>query len=206
MKTCTKCGVEKPVSEYYKKQRGRYGVRAECKACVAVSGKKYYEENRDRVMAYHKKYYEENRDQARAYKKKFREENRDRLKAKDKKYYEENRDQARAYQKKYCKENPEKRRASKHNRRARKASLISDLTEQQWLETLNNFGEKCAYCGDTWEHQDHFIPVRLGGGYTKGNIVPACASCNLSKNSKPPEEWLSEKPEIYERVTSYLYA
>jgi hypothetical protein len=33
-KICTKCGVIKSVSEFYKSKRGLFGVRADCKACV----------------------------------------------------------------------------------------------------------------------------------------------------------------------------
>jgi 5-methylcytosine-specific restriction endonuclease McrA len=39
-------------------------------------------------------------------------------------------------------------------------------------------------------HQEHHIPVAKGGGYTPNNILPACQSCNLSKGSRDPVEWL----------------
>ncbi len=38
-------------------------------------------------------------------------------------------------------------------------------------------------------HQDHFIPLTKGGGYTKENIIPACRSCNASKQNADFEEW-----------------
>lgn len=33
MKKCTKCGVEKPLSEFHKHKSGKNGIRAQCKNC-----------------------------------------------------------------------------------------------------------------------------------------------------------------------------
>jgi hypothetical protein len=44
---------------------------------------------------------------------------------------------------------------------------------------------KCTYCdaelGDDW-HVDHVVPVSQGGPDNLANYVPACPSCNISKN------------------------
>jgi 5-methylcytosine-specific restriction endonuclease McrA len=48
----------------------------------------------------------------------------------------------------------------------------------------------CAYCpavATTWEH---VIPVARGGRTIPGNIVPACLSCNSSKNDSDVFQWL----------------
>jgi hypothetical protein len=34
MKKCTKCGVEKPLSEFSKHKSGKNGIRAQCKLCI----------------------------------------------------------------------------------------------------------------------------------------------------------------------------
>lgn len=43
----------------------------------------------------------------------------------------------------------------------------------------------CAYCderlGNDW-HVDHVVPVASGGPNSLENYVPACPSCNISKN------------------------
>jgi 5-methylcytosine-specific restriction endonuclease McrA len=54
---------------------------------------------------------------------------------------------------------------------------------------LEQFAGRCAYCpapATTW---DHIVPVSLGGLTEPGNIVPACGSCNSSKNARPLDEW-----------------
>jgi hypothetical protein len=50
------------------------------------------EENKEQISEHKKKYYEENRDKILEYQKGYREVNKDKLSERDKKYYEENRD------------------------------------------------------------------------------------------------------------------
>ena len=47
---------------------------------------------------------------------------------------------------------------------------------------------KCRYCGRCAEHVDHVIPRCQGGPDDLDNLVAACASCNLSKGGRTPEE------------------
>ena len=56
---------------------------------------------------------------------------------------------------------------------------------------------RCTYChtarASTW---DHVVPRSLGGPDTRGNLVPACVSCNSSKGARPLEElgeWLADR-------------
>lgn len=53
-------------------------------------------------------------------------------------------------------------------------------------------GPICSYCGtgplESW-HIDHIIPWSRGGGHSLENLCVSCASCNLSKGAKTPEEW-----------------
>lgn len=41
-KVCSKCGVEKPLSDFGKSPRGKYGVRGDCKACHAGKARSIY--------------------------------------------------------------------------------------------------------------------------------------------------------------------
>jgi len=56
------------------------------------------------------------------------------------------------------------------------------LTEQ--------FEGACAYCPSPATTWDHVMPVSRGGRTAPGNIVPACHSCNSSKNDSDVFEWL----------------
>lgn len=89
--------------------------------------------------------------------------------------------------------------------RAKEAGVPHTLTGKEWQKTLDYFGYKCAYCGASGRMtQDHFIPLSKGGGYTAGNIVPACFSCNSAKNDNDPRQWLPV--EKYHHIANYLGA
>ena len=51
----------------------------------------------------------------------------------------------------------------------------------------------CHYCrgqvGRTHLTMDHVVPLSRGGKSTKGNIVPACKTCNNKKKYLLPIEW-----------------
>jgi 5-methylcytosine-specific restriction endonuclease McrA len=53
------------------------------------------------------------------------------------------------------------------------------------------FDNSCAFCGksDTVLTQDHFFPLNNGGSDAIWNLVPACFSCNSSKQDDAPEKW-----------------
>jgi 5-methylcytosine-specific restriction endonuclease McrA len=36
---------------------------------------------------------------------------------------------------------------------------------------------------------DHLVPLARGGKSTKGNVVPACKTCNSQKKQLLPMEW-----------------
>jgi 5-methylcytosine-specific restriction endonuclease McrA len=44
--------------------------------------------------------------------------------------------------------------------------------------------DPCSYCGAPMEHVDHIVPFAAGGPTDWTNLTPACARCNLRKNSK----------------------
>lgn len=88
--------------------------------------------------------------------------------------------------------------AKSHRRRARERLLPADFTYAEWEYALRYFNDCCAYCGRPrgfWHTlaQDHYVPVCRGGGYTSGNILPAChgvGGCNNSKNNREAQQWL----------------
>jgi hypothetical protein len=67
--------------------------------------------------------------------------------------------------------------------RAKQAGAQHDLTLEQWLETLEYFDNKCAYCGGKYEVIEHYLPVSQAGT-TVSNCVPACLQCNVMKDRK----------------------
>ncbi len=65
------------------------------------------------------------------------------------------------------------------------------LTVDEWIEIVAKFDGACAYCGSTDSITvDHVIPISKGGPHSRDNVVPACKSCNSSKNTRSLPEWI----------------
>lgn len=50
MKQCIKCGIEKPLSEFYKESRNKDVHTGACKECVCKRANQWYENNKDRYL------------------------------------------------------------------------------------------------------------------------------------------------------------
>ena len=93
------------------------------------------------------------------------------------------------------KENKTKKRHSDFiGGQKRRGEAAPRLSHQEWKEAVIFFGGACAYCGGTPRRnqrltRDHLEPVSNGGLTEYGNIIPACKSCNSSKNAKDVIEW-----------------
>lgn len=107
----------------------------------------------------------------------------------------------------------ENKRIFSHKRRSLAKKLRSDLTQEQYHETLDYFECSCAYCDKKPENiyelqQDHIHPISKGGEYTKSNIIPSCESCNKSKNNKSIDEFFEFNndftKERYEKIINFI--
>lgn len=135
MKSCTKCGVERPLDEFAKGRGFKDGLQYKCKSCCREYHRQYYQKNkakidaknrrwavahpekcRENVRKYEAKpsskvkalaYREANREQRAEYNKRWDAANPDKLAAKQKTYRARHPERVRAGQKRYRAENPE---------------------------------------------------------------------------------------------------
>lgn len=78
-----------------------------------------------------------------------------------------------------------------HNRRKNTEGAI---TADEWRNACEAFNFTCAYCGSERKlTMDHVIAVNKGGKTESANIVPACQSCNSSKQDKDMIEWYTKQ-------------
>lgn len=202
---CSKCEIEKPLTaEYFHRGKAyKHGLRSDCKECRNNYLKQHYQENIVQIKKREKRHYEENKERLRDYgkkqSKKYRERNGKQIRQNKKIYYEQNKEKELNRGRQWRKANPVKNRRIAQRRRSRKAMLPATLTVEDYAETLATFNNACAYCGVTDDQlstslqQEHVIPLSKGGGYTKENIIPACASCNLSKGTRNMETWYKDQ-------------
>src|SRR5699024_7465752 len=163
--------------------------------------RKYYQENKEILLRKQKEYYEKNKENILLTNKKWKENNKERWllyhKEYSKEYYRDpikrmrriemhrkssikRAEKIKVYKK--SKRGREVNNRSWNKRRSLEKNLLSTLTKNQWRDSQNYFGNKCAYCGRKEKMtMEHFIPISKNGDYTRSNIIPACLSCNSSK-------------------------
>ena len=177
MKTCNKCGSERPLDQFSRHARSKDGLQSDCKPCQAARNAASYAANRERVAAQGAVYYAANRE---------------RVAARKAVYYAANRERVAARAAAYAKTHPENRAAVMARHRARKAGAAGTFTAEQWLARLAYHGGKCFYCKTTEDIQiEHRIPLSRGGTNWPSNLVPACKSCNCKKWTKTEKEYLT---------------
>jgi hypothetical protein len=135
--------------------------------------RRYYEANRDRMREYCRRYREANLEKAREYCRQWRKANID-------------------------KQRQASRRRSAWKRAARRRAL-QPVTQQQIDARFGLWSNRCAFCGVAADHQrnrgyerltvEHVLALTKGGLDEAPNILPACSTCNSSKNNSPVEDW-----------------
>jgi HNH endonuclease len=80
-------------------------------------------------------------------------------------------------------------RRAKGRRRALRlaAEVAGPVSARAYAAILAESG--CVYCGDPAKHVDHVRPLARGGWEHPCNLVPACATCNISKGGRLLTEW-----------------
>ncbi len=113
--------------------------------------------------------------------------------ARDRARYPAEAPQRRAQARRYLAENPERMRAIRRRRKGQIKAAQYVVTERDWARLVARYDGLCAYCRiRPWEHCDHVVPLAREGSHGIGNLLPACASCNLRKKTKLLVEWRYE--------------
>jgi HNH endonuclease len=86
-------------------------------------------------------------------------------------------------------------RRAQNNRRAWKLEAPGEgISGRSWHRLLIRHDGRCAYCkqpppdGERLT-MEHVVPLSRGGSHSEGNILPACGTCNTTKNDKLLIEW-----------------
>lgn len=199
VKSCTKCGEEKLLSEFYfRTQRGKRGPMPRCKVCLRAEAnaryhgnievererrRDYERRNRDRARARHKIWVEANTEYKREYDRQWREDNPERKTATDQRWREENPERARANARAWAARNRDKVRLNSRIQTHRRRGAPMDSTARGYVTVL--LDDPCAYCGAPAEEIDHIEPFPLGGTNEWSNLTASCQSCNRHKSDKP---------------------
>jgi 5-methylcytosine-specific restriction endonuclease McrA len=184
-KQCSTCGETKPLTEYFKKNGAKDGLRGYCKTCSAAYRRKWMRENPERGQALRARTYTKHRDKRVAHHREYNNQNRERINAESRRRAQENPELIRARGAAYKAANPAKYSEYEARRRWRKANLA--VGEVDYDAILERDGLVCHICGQPvpqGEHQfDHVIPLAKGGEHSAENIKIAHGLCNRKKGA-----------------------
>lgn len=212
-KVCTMCKreLEAGSSYFHIKKRNKDGLAAKCKECCGSKftikpkkGFKFCSKCKSELIASVEYFSADNsrKDKLRIICKTCEKEN-------HAKFIKNNKAKISDYNRFYHKKNPDKTLHRKHIRKAKMKQLPYNFSEQEWIKCKDYFNNQCAYCESKENlEREHFVPLIKGGEYTVSNIIPACKSCNSSKNDSdffkwyPQRDYYSKKNE--DKILSYL--
>ena len=161
---CTKCGLEKPLSEYYfRKDKNIY--RRDCKDCMCSRSKKYYRANTEKAKAKSKAWVKANPEKAKAIYKTYRESNPEKVKE---------------IKKRSRQKNPETSRAICAKRRAAKLNATPAWAD---LKKITQIYKDCP----PGYHIDHVFPLQspiMCGLHVENNLQYLPAKENISKGNR----------------------
>jgi 5-methylcytosine-specific restriction endonuclease McrA len=214
MKRCSRCQIEKPLTEFRKGKGFADGYRGQCKACLNELAREYKQrpevkqQRRDYDQEYnarperieHRRAWERQNNQrpevkarVRAYMR--RPDVNERVKERERQRWandEKLREYKRTYLRQRYRENTEHKRKqiaysmrAIHARRARKQSQGGSYSAQDWRDLCAKYGHVCLCCGRAVRlTPDHVVPIAKGGSNDISNLQPLCLPCNLRKATK----------------------
>lgn len=191
----SKCNKCRAAAE--KDRRATHPSTEEQKKAACARTRAWAKANPERVKANALKTYQANPERAKSAAKAWQKRNPEKVKKINSAWASRNRTKTRAYARDWQANNRELyheiqkewRIKNQTYWRVRDAAIrkaTSNFTLAQWLEVLEEFGHRCAYClcDNQKLTMDHIISIARGGEHTRENIVPACKPCNSRKKDR----------------------
>lgn len=162
MKYCKYCNTTKPLSEFYKKKTGKFGVKAECKSCTSLYEKKRWQKNKNKPRT-------EARIQYR------------------KQHYLDNKEKALKQSKEWSKNNLHKKRIYRANRRAYLLKATPFWSDKQFIQQIYEQAYLMSKKSGIKYEVDHVIPLQgknVCGLHNQFNLQIISMMDNRSKANK----------------------
>lgn len=178
----------------------KYRQKPEVKEHNRLANKEYNQRSEVKERAKNRRQRPETKEWMKKYRQ--RPEVKERNKESSRKYYKT--EFGKAIKKSYRQRLEVKERAkiASRNRQLLKRTNGTGVSNEQWMEILEEYNHGCAYCGKIAKEtkqgyltQDHVLAIDNGGEHSPENIAPACVSCNSSKGNK--YGWV---PEIFATI------
>lgn len=186
-KTCTKCGVPKPESEFYVRANGR--LRADCKVCCQLRNDEWEKANPDRNRELKAAWAARNPEKLAAKVLREKQTHPERIAARMAKYLQAHRGRMRDRNNAWRKAHPQKFAEYKLNRRAaellRTPDWFGELDQFVMQEAVDVRSRRASATGVLWEI-DHVVPlqgVRVSGLHVWNNVAVVPKMVNREKRN-----------------------
>lgn len=175
MKKCSKCKVEKEMSDFYLNSKTKDGLKTICKVC-------HKEDTQKRDWKY------------KEVRKKYREEHKEEYRAKKKLYYDNNKEKilpiAAQWRQTF------KGRLLSYTRSAKQRNIEWLLTEEEFSSF---WGKNCVFCNET------ILTIGIDRkdsekGYYLENCQSCCSLCNTMKMNTKQSDFINQINKIWEHT------
>jgi hypothetical protein len=217
MKKCTKCGLEKPLTEFHKRAASKDGLCSRCKECKRSDSNEYRQRNIDECRKRERDYANANKEKRAEKYREFAKNNPERIKAHKRKYAQK--DSTKEKRREYARASSKEKRESdlvyrlKLVCRSRLHIALSGKGYRKKSRTFKTIGcspeflishiESMFAEGMSWDnygewHIDHIMPLASAKNEDEvlslshySNLQPMWASENLRKGANA--EWERQK-------------
>lgn len=187
MKICSKCGVEKELTEFYARKGGKDGRRMECKKCNDTRKIVWNKANPEKCRAHHDTWAGKNPEKCAGYWAKYYRANPEKCKASVSKWRKAHLEYGVAATVRWAKEHPAKHNAEGKKYKARKLNAMPEWANQFYIDEIYDLAQRRAQLtGFKW-HVDHIVPLRsklVCGLHNEFNLQVIPASVNCSKKNR----------------------
>jgi hypothetical protein len=207
LRTCSRCGEARPISEY---RANQFGHRVKyCRKCYNKQCAEYNRRNKDKVAARVAKWDREHPGRGNERSRRHKEKNREKVNARRRELHALNPEQRNSVKRVWRDANREEEnrksaesmrawrainkdrvRFLNHVHRSRKRSdTLDHHTVADVLDIFKLQKGRCAYCKKdirVYYEIDHIEPIVRGGHNGRRNIQLTCMRCNRSKKDKDP--------------------
>lgn len=206
LKICSKCGQEKPRSEFFTRPESPDGLRADCKKCCSDRTRRWLDRdsNKERKRAINKAYHDQNAEHTNAeFRRRYAEDEvfRASIRANNKKSREKNPEKYREHSRQRRRDKPETVRAARRQHyRDNKGRYVAQARAREdrikratppWadLKAIEEFyvqAERLTRETGIEHHVDHFYPLRgktMCGLHVEANLRVVPAGVNLAKGN-----------------------
>jgi hypothetical protein len=175
MKTCTKCGEIKPLTEFHKQKLSKHGVESRCKACKAMSDRQRKVNNREQINAWKRAHHHRHKDRLLP-----------QIKQRSSAWYENNKEHKARKAKEYAQANRPVMNAIAAKRRAVERNAVPSWADFSVIKFF--FATRQYMTNETgfdW-HVDHVVPLQgryVCGLHVHNNLRVVPATDNLRKSN-----------------------